>query len=56
MLTRFESVIKMPAVRQEMLLLKMDENDMKQEVEPFLPHIVFFIERFDFKIFFATGF
>jgi hypothetical protein len=43
---QFENVIKMPSIRQEMLMLGMNESDLKQEVEPFLPHIVFFIERF----------
>ena len=42
---QFERVLKMSNIRQDMLGLDMNEADVKQEVEPFLPHIVFFIEK-----------
>ena len=42
---QFDRVLKMSNIRQDMLGLGMTENDVRQEVDPFLPHVVFFIER-----------
>ena len=42
---QLERVLKMSNIRQDMLGLDMNESDVRQEVEPFLPHIVFFIEK-----------
>ena len=42
---QFERVLKMSNIRLDMLGLGMSEKDVRQEVDPFVPHVVFFIER-----------
>ena len=42
---QFDRIMRLPNIRQDMLVLNMTEDDVKLEVDPFLPHVVFFIER-----------
>ena len=43
-----EECLKSPDIQNGMLLLGVQEEEIRRELEPFLPHIHFFIQRWDF--------
>ena len=40
-----EDILARKTIRQDLLMLEMSEQDLKREVEPFLPHIEFFCQK-----------
>lgn len=42
---QIDRMLKLTSLRLDMLNLDLKEADVKLEIEPFLPHILYFIER-----------
>ena len=42
---QIERMLQLTSLRLDMLNLNLNEADVKLEIEPFLPHILYFIER-----------
>ena len=40
-----ENCLETNKILKDLLLLKMSKEEIQKEVEPFLPHIIFFIEK-----------